>query len=144
MMYRVLTATFAAALLVAALFAVAAPVSADHPGEGGAPLSAALIPTISGVDGGGTATFRLNPGQEEICYDLLLEGIAEPFAAHIHTFEGGGIAVPFPDPPLGTSSGCVPAPREVIIAIIQNPSGYYFNVHNTQRRAGILQGSLTR
>jgi hypothetical protein len=56
---------------------------------GGRPLStvltgAAEVPGPGDPDGRGTARLTLNQGQEEICYDLTVSGIAPATAAHIH------------------------------------------------------------
>jgi len=38
----------------------------------------------------------------------------------------------------------VTADRELILAIIQDPGAYYFNVHNATYPGGALRGQLTR
>ena len=133
---------------------------ADHPGEGGYPLAtnltgAAEVHLIGGVpvagvgdpDVSGTAALRLNPGQEEICYELAVADILLPaVGAHIHTgtvTEAGPVVVPLAAPDVtGMSSGCVYAPRELILAIIRNPENYYVNVHTTDYRPGAVRGQL--
>ena len=45
----------------------------------------------------------------------------------------------------GTSSGCVPATRELILAIIQEPENYYVNVHTLPLYgAGAVRGQLSK
>ncbi len=36
------------------------------------------------------------------------------------------------------------ADRDLIVAILTNPSAYYFNVHNATFPAGALRGQLSR
>lgn len=138
-------------VLVLLSLLVAAPAAyADHPGEGGYSLStvltgAAEVPGPGDPDGSGTADLRLNPGQEEICFELTATGIDPATAAHIHIGAAGtsGRPVVTLTPPTdGTSSGCVFAPRELILQIIHNPENYYVNVHNAQFPAGALRGQL--
>ena len=123
-------------------------VLADHPGGGGVPLTATLtgaaeVPGPGDPDGSGFATLRLNPGQEEICYELTVEGIAPASMAHIHSgqvTEAGGIEVHLAAPTSGTSSACVTVARELILAIIRNPEKYYVNVHNATYPRGAVRG----
>ena len=138
-------------VLVLLSLLVAAPAAyADHPGEGGYPLSttltgAAEVPGPGDPDGSGTADLRLNPGQEEICFDLTATGIEPATGAHIHIGDAtsaGPVVVPLTPPTDGTSSGCVYAPRELILQIIHNPENYYVNVHNAEYPAGALRGQL--
>jgi hypothetical protein len=120
--------------------------------NGGRPLAttltgAAEVPGPGDPDGSGTALLRLNPGQEEICYELTAEGIAPARAAHIHVGEegtAGPVVVGLMPPTNGASSGCATADRELILAIMQNPERYYVNVHNAQYPAGALRGQLSK
>jgi len=83
---------------VAMAAVIAALTIAAVGGAGGAPQSttltgAAEVPGPGDPDGAGTASLRLNPGQEEICYELTVSNIAPATAAHIHI---GGPAVAGP------------------------------------------------
>ena len=146
-------------LVLLGLLAAAPAARADHPGEGGYPLTTTLtgaeevrvgddVPVLDAGDrdGTGSAALRLNPGQEEICYDLAVSGIAEPLTgAHIHVAPAGAngpVVVPLTPPTGGASSGCVPAPRELILAIIRNPEQYYVTVPNAAYPGGALRGQL--
>ena len=86
----------------------------------------------------------LNPGQEEVCFELTVTGIARRRPPHIHV-GGAGVAGPVVrgliPPTSGSSSGCVSASRELILAIIQNPENHV-NVHNAQYPAGAVRGQL--
>jgi CHRD domain len=126
------------------------PLSAAR--KGGRPLTATLTgaaeaPGPGDVDGTGTATLRLNPGQAKVCFVLTASSITLPaLAAHIHV---GPIATPGPivvglSPPdaTGISGGCVSAPRATVKAILQNPSGYYVNIHTSDFPAGAIRGQL--
>ena len=73
-------------LAAVAAAALALPALAQ---EGGRPLSAHLTgpaekPTAGDPDGMGHATFRVNVGQNQVCYDIMVEKIAAAGAAHIH------------------------------------------------------------
>ena len=120
--------------------------------EGGRPLAttltgAAEVPGPGDADGAGTATLRLNPGQEEICYELTVSGVAPIEAAHIHrgtTDEAGPVVVPLTPPSSGSSSGCAAVERDLVRAMLHNPEQYYVNVHNAEFPAGALRGQLGR
>ena len=148
----------AALLLVSgatAVAALAAPV-----GEGGrrfaVPLNGAQECNASGVcnlgdpDGSGTANLVVNLGQQRICYDINVSGIVLPAAAaHIHIANAGvsgpivqGLSAPDAQ---GTSSGCIEnVSRDLLRALLTNPSGYYVNVHNSVYPAGAVRGQLSR
>ena len=44
---------------------------------------------LGDLDGTGTITLYVNPGQKRVCYDLTLAGIEAPTAAHIHLAPAG-------------------------------------------------------
>jgi hypothetical protein len=152
-----------AVLLFAALaaLALAGPASAAKIGgadQGGRPFSTELtgeaevtnegVPNQGDLDGTGSATITVNPGQGEVCYELTVSGIAPAEAAHIHVGDAGenGPVVVGLTPPdaSGVSSGCEPVSRELALAIIQNPEGYYVNVHNEPFPGGALRGQLSK
>ncbi len=119
---------------------------------GGRPLTATLtgateVPGPGDADGSGTATIRLNPGQGRVCFVLTASNITLPATgAHIHLAPAGtaGPVVVGLSPPdaTGVSSGCVSASRAVIKAILENPSGYYVNIHTSDFPAGAIRGQL--
>jgi CHRD domain len=154
-----------AALLLAALAALALAGTASAAKLGGADQGGRLFTTtLSGAeevnpltgalgagdpDGSGLATLTVNPGQEEVCYELSVEGITLPaIGAHIHVGdagENGPVVVPLNPPDAsGVSSGCAQVPRELALAIIQNPENYYVNVHTTDFPNGALRGQLSK
>ncbi len=120
---------------VALLFlaALGSTASADPGGVGGVPFTvpltgAAEVPRPADPDGTGVANLRLNPGREQVCYDLTVSDIIVPATgAHIHrgtSTESGPIVVALgPPDESGTSSGCVSADRELIREISTTPSG---------------------
>ncbi|HET9493281.1 MAG TPA: CHRD domain-containing protein [Chloroflexia bacterium] len=99
-------------------------------------------------DGTGTASFTLNPGQGEVCFELAVEDIVLPASgAHIHAAPvgtPGPVVVPLTPPDsTGTSSGCrTGVDRDLIVDIIQNPENYYVNVHNSVYPGGAVRGQL--
>jgi hypothetical protein len=120
---------------------------------GGRPFSTTLLganevppaePTATG-----TAQLWLNPGQGTVCFELTAEGLSGPaIAAHIHSAPAGvngPVVVPLVPPTTGSSSGCVTdVARDLIEAIISDPSAYYVNVHDTVYPGGAIRGQLSR
>jgi CHRD domain-containing protein len=145
----VIGSVLAAGVVVASVMLGALPVAADGGGHKfNVTLSgAAEVPGPGDPDGSGTASLRLNPGQEEVCFVLRVEGIALPLTgAHIHVgavTEAGPVVVGLaPLDATGSGSGCVAADRDLIRQIIREPSDYYVNVHNAEFPAGALRGQL--
>jgi len=152
-----------AALLLAALaaLALAGPASAAKLGgadQGGRLFTTTLsgdeeVDPVTGAlgagdsDGSGLAALTVNPGQQEICYELGVENIMLPaIGAHIHVGgagENGPVVVPLTPPDAsGVYSGCARVSRELALAIIQNPENYYVNVHTSDFPNGAVRGQL--
>ena len=109
---------------------------------------AAEVPGPGDPDGSGTAVLWLNPGQEEVCWEIQVSAITLPASgAHIHVgtaSEFGAILVHLSRPDAsGFSSGCTTVDRDVIKAIIQSPENYYVNAHTQPLYgAGAIRGQL--
>jgi hypothetical protein len=119
---------------------------------GGRPISidltgAAEAPGPGDPDGSGTASFTFNAGTGEVCFEYSVTGVAPLTAAHIHVAPAGSpgpVVIPMLPSSATGGSGCVTADRDLIVAILIDPSAYYFNVHNAEFPAGALRGQLTR
>ena len=121
--------------------------------EGGRPLSAHLTgaaekPTAGDPDGMGHATFRVNVGQKQVCYEIMVEKISPAGAAHIHKGgpEEAGPPVVMLKPPGadGKIKDCATADEAVVKDILQNPGNYYVNVHTADFRPGAIRGQLSK
>ena len=100
-----------------------------HVAAGGRPIvvemtGAQEAPGPGDPDGTGTASFWINPGQQELCFVLEVQNIAAATAAHIHLAPvgvPGPVVIPLTPPTTGTSSGCVSVDRELLVAILHGP-----------------------
>jgi CHRD domain len=148
-----------AALALAMLLVSAIPAGADTEVKFTITLDA-LDPVTGQVtgdlDGRGRAEFIFDTVQGTVCYELEVEGIAEPVepapglgSAHIHLLPGGGIAVDLETEfQLDKSdefkaSGCVEVDSALLQAILENPDQYYVNIHNVEFPGGALSGLLS-
>lgn len=140
-------------VLVVAAAATVTAATAASPGSG-APLVTTLAganeaPPAADPQASGTALVRLNPGQGTVCFDISWSDVpGTVLHAHIHK-AAAGVAGPIVIPLFNGSfagtasdSGCVAAARDLIDAIIENPSGYYVNIHSTVYPAGAGRGQL--
>ncbi len=112
------------------------------------------------VDAGaaGVAALRINTASNVICSTLAVEKGPEDgtFAgspgAHVHEApvgENGPIVQPLPVPSdeaderNGRSGSCFPADALLDLdELVEDPAGYYVNVHTTEYPAGIVRGQL--
>ena len=98
-------------------------------------------------DGSGTATVVLDPDAGTACWTISVENIDPVTISHIHEgAEGtdGGVVVDLDlDGFDGSSEGCNEAADAATLqAIIDDPGGYYVNVHNEQFTGGAIRGQL--
>jgi hypothetical protein len=129
----------------------ACPKSVLTPTAGGRAFTIALTGEAESPAGDpvgtGTATIRLRAGQGQVCFRLAVENLASAAAAHIHrgaSGVAGPVVVPLTTPGAdGVSSGCAPATRAVVSAILARPASYYANVHTAEFPAGAVRGQLT-
>ena len=119
-------------------------------GLGGRPLTATLAGVAGDAttdqDGTGSATFTLNQGHGQICYDVTWSALDEVSGLHIHTVTNNAIVVPLDADTVltdGSAKGCVNGiAKNLIKAIRQNPQQYYVNVHTNTYTAGAIRGTL--
>ncbi len=104
------------------------------------------VPGPGDPDGLGYAELRIDPAGGQVCAYIAVEEIAEPTAAHIHAgAEGvaGGVVVTLPTPTAGEVDDCVDGLDEATLqAIVDDPAGYYVNVHNAEYQDGAIRGQL--
>ena len=135
-------------LAVLSLTSVAATPVKDGPITFATTLTgAAEVPGPGDPDGSGHATITINYGAATLCWQIRVEGITLPAsAAHIHDAPAGvagpvfvGLSAPGSK---GAVSGCASVTRDKLKAILEDPAGYYVNVHNADYPAGALRGQL--
>lgn len=96
----------------------------------------------------GTVKLTLNQGKGEICFEILVSGIATATAAHIHEGAAGKSrrVVVMLSPPAadGSSKNCVKVEGDIIKKIQQNPKNFYVNLHNAEFADGAMRGQLSK
>lgn len=98
-------------------------------------------------DGSGSATITLDPDTGEVCWDMTAEDIGAVTQSHIHTgAEGvsGGVLIPLDvDGFDGTTEGCTSdVAASDIQKVLDNPAGFYVNLHTADFPAGAIRGQL--
>ena len=150
-MRKLLVPLFGMAIMLA-LVALVRPVAAA-PSFQRTDLEATLrggaeeVPNPGDPDGTGAASVILDTSLGQACYGINVSNITLPAAAsHIH--EGaagvaGPVVVPFTAPDAsGASSGCVAVEADLMQRIMQNPAGFYVNVHTSDFPGGAVRGQL--
>ncbi len=117
-----------------------------------------LTATLAGVtegespgdpDGSGTASIVIDPAAGTACWTLTAESIEPVTQSHIHVGaegESGDIVVPLDvDGFEGSSEGCIEPMEDAAILqeIVDNPAGYYVNLHTEDFPAGAIRGQLS-
>ena len=142
------TLVLSTVVMALALLTGAHMVAAQEMGKTTAKLTgAAEVPGPGDPKGTGTAQVTLDPNKGEVCYELSVENIQEATAAHIHEGElgkEGPVKVSLDTPKGGTAKGCKSADAALIKAIMQDPSGYYVNVHSAAFPNGAVRGQLSK
>jgi hypothetical protein len=116
-----------------------------------ATLTAAAVPTGGDPAGSGEAYVVADTATGRVCTVVIVRGVAQIFAAHIHkgaTGVQGPHAIDLNTPvDYGTgiaySVTCTMESPALIADLIANPSGYYVNVHSFARPQGAVRGQLT-
>ncbi|NUT00308.1 MAG: CHRD domain-containing protein [Sphingomonas sp.] len=116
---------------------------------GEAEVNAAGVPNKGDLDGTGSASITVNVGQQRVCWDIDVAGVAPITRGHIHKAPAtttGAIVVGFFEANAVDLNGCTTTPidRALLRDIIQNPQDYYVNVHNADFPAGALRGQLSK
>ena len=116
-----------------------------------------LTATLAGVaegenpgddDGSGTASIVIDPAAGTACWTLTAEDIMPVTQSHIHVGaegESGDIVVPLDvDGFEGSSEGCIEPMEDAAVLqdIVDNPAGFYVNVHTDDFPAGDIRGQL--
>jgi hypothetical protein len=101
----------------------------------------------AGGDAGGHGFFSYTIDGTEFCWTLSWQGIAEPFAGHVHIAPkhvAGPILIDLNADGVGgpDESGCREISAELAAAITADPGAYYVNLHNDGFQAGAIRGQL--
>lgn len=142
---------FAPLFAIAALAAAATPQSHQTATTGGAKLRATLTGAAEvppgDKDATGSFTATLNPGDDQLCYELKADKFNTPTAAHIHqgaVGQNGGPVVMLEPPKAGMSNACIAVAADLAAKLMQHPENYYVNVHNAAFPNGGLRGQLAK
>jgi hypothetical protein len=104
-------------------------------------------PGDTAMSGSGTVTLSANEGTACPSLNISVPANQEISAAHIHRGAQGAngpIVVPFEVDPKSVKSDCVTEDKNLIREIMDNPSGFYVNVHTRRFPDGATRGQLTK
>ena len=132
--FRTIAALTLAGMPAAAL---AAPVMLS------ASLSGAAETAGGDADGKGSFTVEIDAESGDFCYSLSASDIGQPMAAHVHSGVAGTDGPPVVNLEM-TSDECIAVEPSVLKPIVENPAGYYVNVHTAAYPKGAVRGQLVK
>ena len=98
------------------------------------------------ADGSGSASISIDTETGEVCWELSVEGIGDVIASHIHVGaegESGDVVVNLDvDGFTDTSEGCGDGSDADLQAIVDDPAGFYVNIHTQEFTGGAIRGQL--
>lgn len=120
------------------------------PGSAQEPMGTIFTATLDGgnaadPDGSGMFSAEWDPEAGQLCYQLQVADIEPATAAHIHrgaAGESGGPVVSLEAPAEGAVESCVDVEADVAMELVENPAGFYVNVHNEEFGGGAIRGQL--
>jgi hypothetical protein len=143
------TKTLLGAVAVLAALALLGAGMAISGGRSAATANDGLFAALKGVDKDGRGSFSATvTGKKKLCFGLVVKKIDKPVAAHIHKGgkgEDGPVVVTLGTPPNGKGSAvadCATGPAGTIADILDNPKGFYVNVHTEDNPGGAIRGQL--
>lgn len=108
----------------------------------------AAVPGPGDPTGSGTFTGTLVIGESsaELCYQLAVTDLSsEVTAAHIHVGaegEAGPVSTALTPPIGGPVDDCVTLNAEDVLTLMDDPAGFYVNVHSQAHPDGAVRGQL--
>ena len=130
------------------MLALAGPAAAQFGGPPPPPNTGVpLYARMTGGAGAGNITVVVDPPKGTACYIMNVTGLDNVTAAHIHKGgpgETGAPVVPLATPTNGTAGACAQVSAEVSAALLENPGGYYVNVHTRAFPQGAIRGQLSK
>jgi hypothetical protein len=107
---------------------------------------AAAVPGPGDEDGRGTARLTLVPERSEVCYEVVVDGIDPPTAAHIHEApagESGDVVLDISPSGSGAWNGCAAGDQVLLEQLATAPERFYVNVHNEAFPNGAVRGQFS-
>jgi hypothetical protein len=141
-----LSSVAAAALITAGVVTLgAAPVAAEPQPLVASATGAEEVPGPGDPDGAGEGSFTVDAATGELCYLVAAGGIEPAAAMHIHEApRGGGRAGggrPRPARVNADTETCLTVEAGLAADILDDPAGYYLNIHTPSFPDGAVRGS---
>lgn len=126
-----------AALVAAPAVAQAAPVTLT------ASLTGAAETAGGDADGQGAFTVEIDAETGDFCYSLSASQVDQVMAAHVHSGAAGTDGPPVVNVTMANDE-CIAVEPSVLKPIVENPAGYYVNVHTAAYPKGAVRGQLVK
>jgi hypothetical protein len=100
-----------------------------------------------GGTGTGTAEVEINSDQNELCYEIAVQGVEKVNAAHIHSGEEGEagpvvIDLKYQGDDSGSNACLDDIEESELEDVSEEPANFYVNVHSERYPDGAVRGQL--
>ena len=122
--------------------------------QGALAASTRLTATLSGAAetaggdprGSGGFTVTLDPETNDFCYSLWGDKIGKPTMAHLHAGAAGADGGPVATLEVTgkDNDACLAIDKDKLQPIVDNPAGFYVNIHTADFPKGAVRGQLTK
>lgn len=102
------------------------------------------LPNFGDPDGSGLFKFTFNSAQNQVCYELTTNNLADITGIHIRSGDRSTTGPTLINLPASVAKDCVLVEADKLAEVMKNPSNYYISVQTKEFPNGAIRGQLGR